>query len=74
MKKYLPKYEIIVGGDLNSFMQSDPVFGANFHLFPRYEYNFTTLKKRTYAQAQFHKADKEIKESKDRIISTINIE
>lgn len=43
-------------------------------MFPLYEWNFTTLKKRTYTQAQFHKAEKEVKESKDRIISSCNIE
>jgi hypothetical protein len=32
------------------------------------------LKKRTYSQAQYHKAEIEIKESKDCIISTLNIE
>lgn len=74
MRHYLSKYEIIVGGDINSFMQPDPIFGPKFHLFPRYEYDFTTLKKRTYAQSQYHKAEKEVKESKDRIISTLNIE
>ena len=43
-------------------------------MYPRYDFEFTTLKKRTYSQAQFHKAEKIIKESKDRIISTSNIE
>jgi hypothetical protein len=43
-------------------------------MYPVYEWQFTTLKKRTYSQAQYHKAEIEIKESKDRIISTLNIE
>jgi hypothetical protein len=74
LKEYLPKYEIVVGGDLNSFLATDERFGKVFHLYPRYEWEFTTLKKRTYSQAQFHKAELEVKESKDRIISTNNIQ
>lgn len=73
LKEYLPKYQIIVGGDLNSFLQTDEKFGKVFHLYPRYEFEFTTLKKRTTSQAQYHKAELEVKESKDRIISTNNI-
>ena len=33
----------------------------------------TTVKKRTSTQAQFHKAEKEVRESKDKIISTMKI-
>jgi hypothetical protein len=42
-------------------------------MYPRDEKQFTTLKRRTYSQAQFHKAEKEVKESKDRIICTKKI-
>jgi hypothetical protein len=73
LRNALPRHELVLGGDINSFMESDAAFGKNFHLYPRYEWEFTTLKKRTYAQAQFHKAEQEVKESKDRIISTLNI-
>ena len=33
----------------------------------------TTVKKRTFTQGQFHKADKIIRESKDKIISTMSL-
>lgn len=74
MRESLPLHHIIIGGDINSFFQPDSKFTPKYFLFPRYEWDFTTLKKRTYSQSQFHKAEKEVKESKDRIISTLNIE
>jgi len=33
----------------------------------------TTIKKRTFTQGQFNKADKIVKESKDKIITTLKI-
>ena len=33
----------------------------------------TTVKKRTFTQGQFNKADKVIRESKDKVISTLKI-
>ena len=33
----------------------------------------TTVKQRTYMQAQFNKADKQVAESKDKILSTVPI-
>ena len=33
----------------------------------------TTVKKRTFTQGQFHKADKVVRESKDKIMSTLII-
>jgi hypothetical protein len=74
LRQLLPKYELVVGGDINSFIQPDPNFTPIFSHFPYNEYDITTLKKRTYAQAQFHKAEEEVRESKDRIFSTLNIE
>lgn len=73
LSECLPKYKLVIGGDINSFMANDAIFGAKFHLYPRFEHEFTTLKKRTFAQAQFHKAEEEVKESKDRIMSTANV-
>jgi hypothetical protein len=61
LKAYLPKYEIIVGGDLNSFLEPEPAFSEKFHLYPRFKWDFTTLKKRTYSQSQYNKAEKEVK-------------
>jgi hypothetical protein len=74
LKKHLPKYRIVLGGDLNSYLTPDETFAGQFHLFPQHEEFFTTLKKRTFTQAQFHKAEVEVKESKDRIITTEPIE
>ena len=34
----------------------------------------TTVKKRTFTQGQYNKADKVVRESKDKIISTLKIE
>lgn len=57
----------MVAGDLNSFVK----FNAPIFSYPEIEEQFTTLKKRTASQAQFHKAEKEVKESKDKIISSL---
>lgn len=74
LRQALPRYELVVGGDINSFIQPDPSFTPVFSHFPYNEYDITTLKKRTYSQAQFNKAEEEVRESKDRIFSTLNIE
>jgi hypothetical protein len=70
----LPNFEIIVGGDLNSFLKPLKKVTAKYCMYPVNEWEFTTLKKKTYSQAQYHEAEIEIKESKDRIISTLKIE
>lgn len=54
-------------------MPTDPLFASKFDLYPRYEFEFTTLKKRTFSQAQYNKGEREVKESKDRIISSLAI-
>jgi hypothetical protein len=61
LRATLPRYELIIGGDINSFMPTDPLFATNFDLYPRYDFDFTTLKKRTFAQAQYNKGGKEVK-------------
>ena len=55
---------------MNSFLQVDGELSSSFQAFPEKEAEFTTLKKRTYLQPQFHKAEEEVKESKDRIITS----
>jgi hypothetical protein len=66
----LRKYDIVVAGDLNSYLEP---FSNKFSYFPIYTDETTTIKKRTFTQGQFHKAEKVISESKDKIISTLDI-
>lgn len=68
-----PSYELIIGVDKFTFMVNDSIFASKFDLYPRYEFEFTTIKKRTFSQAQFRKANQEVRQSKDRIISTLRI-
>ena len=70
LKEKSPEYEVIVAGDLNSFL---PPFSEAFHIFPEKETEMTTVKKRTFTQGQFNKADKVVRESKDKVISTLKI-
>ena len=72
MRKVVPNYEIIVGGDLNSFLSVKDA-PEGFHLYPDQPDQLTTVKKRTMTQAQFHKGNKIIQESKDKVISTLPI-
>lgn len=53
LKKHLPEYDIILGGDLNSYL---PPFSKEFYFYPDSENQLTTIKKRTMTQGQFHKA------------------
>jgi hypothetical protein len=55
LKKALPEYDIIVGGDLNSFL---PPFSKDFYIYPENDHQLTTIKKRTMTQGQFNKAEK----------------
>lgn len=55
LKKVLPDYDIIVAGDLNSYL---PTFSSDFYIFPEKESQLTTIKKRTMTQGQYHKAEK----------------
>jgi hypothetical protein len=43
-------------------------------MYPDKETQLTTIKKRTMTQGQFHKGEKMVEESKDKIISTLKIE
>lgn len=61
LRKSLPGYHLIVGGDINSFLVPEEEFTEVFSLFPIYAHQHTTCKRRSYAQAQFHKAEKDIK-------------
>lgn len=70
LKRKLPDYEIILGGDLNSFLES---FTPELYFFPDSADQMTTVKKRTATQGQYHKADKIVNDSKDKIISTLPI-
>ena len=45
---------------------------AGFHFHPA-EKDITTVKKRTFTQAQFLKGNKLVSESKDRIVSSLQI-
>lgn len=60
-------YHFVVAGDINSFIKIEKQ-GIDFY--PKTEKQFTTLKMRTSSQAQFHKAEKTVEESKDKIISS----
>lgn len=70
LKAKFPKMDIILAGDLNSFLEP---FASEFNLFPNNKDTITTVKKRTFTQGQYSKADKTVKESKDKIITTLNI-
>lgn len=73
LKTVLPEYEIILGGDLNSYLSPPNEFRSLLHMYPRSEEQLTTIKKRTMVQGQFHKGNKIIEESKDKIITTLPI-
>ena len=70
LKEKFPKYDIILAGDLNSYLEP---FSPEFNFFPERKEVMTTIKKRTFTQGQFNKADKIVKESKDKIITTLRI-
>ena len=71
IKKILPEYDLIVGGDINSYLAP---FSKDFFCYPNDEKQLTTIKRRTMTQGQFHKGNKIVEESKDKIISTLKIE
>lgn len=72
LKSTLPQYEVILGGDLNSFLKV-PDLPKGFSMYPDEPGQLTTVKKRTMTQAQFHKGNKIIQESKDKVVSTLAI-
>jgi len=73
LKQAFPEHHIVVGGDINSFMEPDPAL-KGFEMFPDRDSLLTTVKMRTWTQAQFHKRDTLVKESKDKILTTLRIE
>lgn len=70
LQEKFPHLDIICGCDANSFLES---FDSKIHIFPQDKNTFTTLKKRTYMQAQSAKAEQVVKESKDHLISTLDL-
>lgn len=60
----------MVAGDLNSYLEP---FSEQFSFFPLKADDMTTVKKRTLTQGQYNKADKVVRESKDKIISTLKV-
>jgi endonuclease/exonuclease/phosphatase family metal-dependent hydrolase len=70
LKQKLPDYGIVIAGDLNSYLEP---FSKNFSYYPIYAEDTTTIKKRTFTQGQYHKAEKVVKESKDKIVSTLDV-
>ena len=73
LKHKYPNYHFIVGGDINSYLGNDGVFEKDFNFYPEKEDELTTIKKRTLTQGQYHKGNKVVAESKDKIISTLKI-
>ena len=80
MKKHLielkakhPNYHFIVGGDINSFLGNDGTFEKHFNFYPNKEEELTTIKKRTMTQGQYHKGNKIVAESKDKVISSLPV-
>lgn len=58
MRKRFPNYDIVLGGDLNSFLAP---FSVDFSMYPENSEDTTTVKKRTFTQGQFNKADKVVR-------------
>jgi hypothetical protein len=70
LREKFPHLDIICGCDANTFLES---FDSNIHIFPEDKNTFTTLKKRTSMQTQSAKAEQVVKESKDHLISTLDL-
>ena len=46
----------------------------DINIYPSLKNQLTTIKKRTMAQVQYEKAEKVVKESKDKLMSTLSID
>lgn len=46
----------------------------DINIYPSLKNELTTIKKRTMAQVQYEKAEKVVKESKDKLMSTLSID
>lgn len=73
LKQQKSNYHIILGGDLNSFLAPNPDFDKVFNMYPRGKDDITTIKMRTMAQGQYEKGNITNVESKDKIISDLEI-
>ena len=71
IRETYPDYEIVVAGDINSYLDIDGPLAQRYNSYPASKEEFTTLKKRTYTQAQFHKANTVVMESKDKVVTTL---
>lgn len=54
LREKFPNYDIICGCDCNTFV---PSVSSHYNVYPSNNDQFTTLKKRTWLQVQFSKAD-----------------
>ena len=71
--KEIQDFTVIVGVDANHFIK-DPKINESIEIIPTDPSEATTIKKRSYIQAQYHKADQQVNEVKDHIITTMKIE
>ena len=63
-------FKVVVGMDANHFIAS-PKLNCKNYIVPRDPSESTTIKKRSYIQAQLHKADQCVNEVKDHIVSNL---
>ena len=69
-EKQSVKLQVIIGIDANHYLKINKE-EFNLKIFPTEKTDFTTNKKRSYIQAQLHKADEAVNEVKDHIITTL---
>jgi len=74
IKQSHPELKIIIGMDANNYLTQEKYLdskGKTFcHMVPQTKEKVTTIKKRSFMQAQFKKAGEEVSEVKDHIAST----
>ena len=69
-----PMLKLIVGIDANHFIKSEDIpESSNLKRVPEHEDIPTTQKKRTYLQAQYGKANEEVSEVKDLVLTNRTI-
>lgn len=66
-------FNVIIGVDANHFMEVPQIKGS-INIVPTDKSHSTTIKKRTFIQAQLHKADIVVNEVKDHILTTLPIQ
>lgn len=83
LSKDYPNLKIVVGGDFNCFLDSNPDpkkeelsnnFFTKFSVFPKTEKPCTTQKKRTWLQPQIKKSGKEDESCRDFILTNMIME